>query len=151
MTATSYTAAQAVAAIVNSAWSGRSMPACAAALAPRVSPETGEEAMPAAYAIPVRHDHSRLNRAAVENGMEVAVVLVLEAETDEDALGALALMDTAARAVLAAGRSENVAFVSVSSPSLFDSSLLANARIFRSQFNVACVSHSPLTEAADGD
>jgi hypothetical protein len=116
-----------------------------------VSPETGEEAMPAAYAIPVRHDHSRLNRAAVENGMEVAVVLVLEAETDEDALGALALMDTAARAVLAAGRSENVAFVSVSSPSLFDSSLLANARIFRSQFNVACVSHSPLTEAADGD
>ena len=151
MTAPSYIAAQAIASIVNTAWAEQSMPTCNAALAPKVSPETGEEAMPAAYAIPTGHSLTRPNRASVANEMEVALVLVIEAATDETALNALALMDVAAKAVLAAGRSENVAFISATTPSLCDSALLANARIFRSQVNFTCVSHSPLTEESNGN
>lgn len=151
MTAPSYIAAQAIAAIVNAAWADSSMPACNAALAPKVSPETGEEAMPAAYAIPTVHSLARPNRAVVANDMEVALVLVIETPTDESALAALALMDVAAKAVLAAGRSGNVAFVSATAPALFDPALLANARIFRSQVNFTCLSHTSLTEGGDGN
>lgn len=150
MTAPSYTAAEAIAALVNAAWSAGNcpMPACQAALAPKVSPTTGEETVPAAYAIPVNHGLSRVNRIAVANEMEIALVLVMETPTDEDALNALALMDVAAKAVLAAGRAGDATVTGATSPSLLDSTLLANARIFRSQVNFVCVSHSNL--AAEG-
>ncbi len=147
MTAPSYIAAQALATLVNAAWQGgQQMPTCAAALSPSVSPATGAETVPAAYAIPVQHDTERASRAAFSNTMTVALILVMAAETEADAVEWLGMMDVAIRHVLAEGRQVDVAFIRAASAVLYDSELLANAGIFRAQVNFECLSHSPLRE-----
>ncbi len=132
-------AASAVAALVNALWNGEEgLPTVEARLSPRIDVEAGTEAIPAAYAIPSLFQMDRAGRGVYEDTVEVALVLTLDALTDDVASSALNVMHYTVRQILETGASDGVKFVKADYVELFDYDLLCNARIFRSQVNIRC-------------
>ena len=140
---TSVFAASQVASVANAALADSGLPPFVPALAPAVSPETGLEAMPSAYAIPVAHRLERAARHVISHQVEVALLLILEVpegDSPEDrAQEWLAMLQGAVEAVLAAGGAEGVKFIDADIVEPADPELLAQSGIFRSQANVSCM------------
>lgn len=142
-TPSSLAAAAAVAAIADDVLTAAGLPSCRAALAPAVSPETGSEAMPAAYAIPVAHGLERAARKVMRHEVEVALLLIIEVpegDSPEDrAAEWLGVLQAATEAVLEAGASGSVKFADAQAVDLADAELLASSGIFRAQINIRCL------------
>lgn len=142
---TSLDAACCVASLVSGVLTASGLPECRPALAPAVSPETGAEAMPAAYAIPVSHSFERAARKVMRHEVDVALLLICEVpegdSPEERAAEWLGVLQTAAEAVLESGTTPNagVKFVSAEAAELADAELLALSGIFRAQINVRCL------------
>ena len=128
-------AAQEVASLINALWQGDSTkPQVLARLSPLVNSTDGTEAMPVAYAIPVRHALKRESRC--HYGEDIQVAFVFASEADElAAQDLLAEVYLATRAVLDAGMSNGVHFVDADIVDPYDYDLLATSGIFRSQAN----------------
>ena len=125
-----------VAAIVNAHWGeDNTKPTCMARLSPLVNSTDGSEAMPVAYAIPIAHELKRISRCQYENSLEVAFVLVAEADGEVAAQGLMNEFHAAVKAVLDKGASSGVHFLSADIVDPYDYDLLANSGIFRCQAN----------------
>lgn len=141
-TSTALLCARQVAALATDAWATiAQLPPFQVALAPAVSPETGDEAMPAAYAIPVAHSFDRAARKVIQHDAEIALLLVMELSGSDLELAAedlLGHLEAAAKAVLDAGSSNGVKFINATAAEIAEPALLAQSGIFRGQVNITC-------------
>ncbi|MBQ9369031.1 MAG: hypothetical protein IJT83_14715 [Victivallales bacterium] len=129
-------AALETATIVNAHWSeDNTKPTCLARLTPLVNSTDGTEYLPVAYAIPVAHTLKRISRNQYGNTLEVAFILVAEADGETEAQSLLDDFHAAVKAVLDRGTSSGVHYISADIVDPYDYDLLANSGIFRCQAN----------------
>lgn len=133
-----FTAANVAASLVNTLWQGEEMPTVSARLSPVIDLQTGSEAVPSAYVVPVDFGMARASRASYSDTLVIAFILCMETLDEAAAQAALARMHQAVRHLLDTGEYYGVKFIDAQYAELFDYDLLANARIFRSQANISC-------------